>query len=167
MVERAFLVTALLRWLLPPHVTLTPGVRVRWIGGGGAAAVGVGALAVGSALRWAAPNALPWGPSTIRALQVAVPLVAGVGTALAVAGILWPGVRRRPVVGVMLGVLVAVLSHPAAWGVAALLDGGAVWDTGWVMASWTSLRAVGWATAPLCAAGGYWVGRRFSLAGGH
>jgi hypothetical protein len=110
----------------------------------------------------APPGSIPWSFATLDALRIAVPVSAGLSTAAGVWAVLWHGIRLRAPLGVVAGVAVAVLSHPLAWGVAAAAGSGAGWDTDLVAASWESLRAVGAVTVPLCAAGGYWVGRRFT-----
>jgi hypothetical protein len=147
--------------LLPADVELTSAVRRRWVSLAGAAAGVIGLGAILGALRLSAARGLVV-PAQVPALLVAVPLAAAATTAAGVWGILRRGQRDRPRVGFWLGVGVAVVSHPLAWGAAAVVAGGAEWSGSVAASSVRSLAAVGWLTVPLCAAGGYWVGRRFS-----
>jgi ABC-type Na+ efflux pump permease subunit len=150
-----------LELLLPADASLDGAVRARWVGVAGIAAAAIGFVAILAALRLSAARGLVV-PAQIPTLLVAVPLSAAATTASGVAWVLRRGQKRRPAVGFWSGVAVAVLSHPLAWGAAGLFAGGAEWSGGAAASTVRSLVAVGWFTVPLCAAGGYWVGRRFS-----
>jgi hypothetical protein len=148
------------RWLLPAGVRLTRATRFWWVAIGTVAAGAIGWAAILGALRFSTTRGLVV-PSQLPTLLWAVPLSAAVTTGAGVAWILRPAASRRSVVGVWVGIAVAVLSHPLAWGLAAAIGGGAEWSSGVLAVSTASLRAVGWVTVPLCALGGYWTGRRF------
>lgn len=150
------------QWLLPPDVALTARVRVRWVLWATVAAGAIGGAAVVAALR-AAAGRFPFPMAVLEGLRFGVPVTAALCTGAGVWWILRPGARDRPRRGVWTGVAVAGLSHPLAWGAAFLVADGANASPGTVVwASVLSLRAVGWVTMPLCAAGGFWVGKRFT-----
>jgi hypothetical protein len=151
--------------LLPPRVRLDAAVRARWSGVGGVAACAIGGTAATLAVRAAPTTVAAFGVPAV-ALIPAVALSAGLATWSAVRWLLGDQRSSRATAGVVAGVSVALASHPIAWAIAMLVTfvtgGGFPTGSGLGARSVASVLAVGWFTVPLCALGGYWVGRRFA-----